>query len=234
MTGKILIIIPAFNEENNIKNVLESIKSMDIESDILVINDGSNDNTSLIAKSVSDTIVIDLPVNLGIGGAVQTGFIYASTNMYNIAIQFDGDGQHNANEINKLIQPFLDKKADVVIGSRFLKKTGWKPTLYRRTGIRIFQIVNSILIKQKITDNTSGFRAYNKRSIDFLAKNYPQDYPEPEAVVLLGKNKFKIMEIPVEMNPRTLGKSSISSLKSIYYMIKVLFSIFLAFIRPKV
>ena len=234
MTGKILIIIPAFNEENNIKNVLESLKNMSIEFNILVINDGSTDNTSFVAKSVSNVIVIDLPVNLGIGGAVQTGFIYASQNNYDIAIQFDGDGQHNASELQKLIQPILNKQSDVVIGSRFLQKTGWKPPFLRRKGIQIIQIVNSILIKQKITDNTSGFRAYNKRSIDFLAQNYPQDYPEPEAVVLLGKNKFKMIEIPVEMNPRLMGKSSIAGSKSIYYMIKVLFSIFLAFLRPKV
>ena len=233
--SKILIIVPAFNEAKNILNVINSLKNENNFWDIIVINDGSSDETGYIANSSGKAFVINLIFNLGIGGAVQTGFKFAYRNGYDIAIQFDGDGQHIASEVNKLLNPIIEGSADVVIGSRFLgKNNGWKSTLSRRIGIKTFYLINSILIKQKITDNTSGFRAYNKRAIKFLSANYPTDYPEPEAVILLGRNGFVINEVFTPMKQREGGKSSIYGIKSAYYMIKVLLSVFFTFVRPKI
>ena len=161
-----------------------------------------------------------------------TGFIYAVHINYDIALQFDGDGQHNAKDIKKIIEPILRNEADIVIGSRFLSDTnGFKSTRIRRIGIKIFEIVNSILIRQHIKDNTSGFRAYNAKTIQFLAKNYPHDYPEPETIILLGKNKFKLKEVPVLMYERQGGTSSIFGFKSVYYMIKVILAILVTYTR---
>ncbi len=233
---KILIIIPAYKEAENIAAVIKSLHNELPEANILVVNDASTDETSSVAAATNIAEIIDLPANLGIGGAVQTGFKYAAASNYDIALQFDGDGQHLASEIKILINPILEQKADVVIGSRFLDKKydGFKSTFARRIGIHIFQIVNSIIIRQKITDNTSGFRAYNKNAIQFLAQNYPTDFPEPEAVILLGKNKFSITEIFTKMKERENGVSSISSSDSFYYMIKVLLAVFINAIRPPI
>jgi glycosyltransferase involved in cell wall biosynthesis len=230
---KVLIIVPAFNEEDNIQNTILDLKTNTPNYDILVINDGSKDQTSKLAKN-SGAKVIDMPINVGIGGAVQTGFIYASKNDYDIAIQFDGDGQHKAQEILPLIAPILSKESDVVIGSRFLEKDNeFRSTFTRRIGIKFFELLNSVLIGQRITDNTSGFRAYNKTAIKLLANNYPEDFPEPEAVILLGKNGFKIKEIFSHMRERKGGVSSISATKSVYFMIKVTLSILITAIKPK-
>jgi len=232
---KILIMVPAFNEEKNILKVVESLNIQNPEWDILVINDCSEDNTKEIAVSSKKAIVIDLCNNIGIGGSVQTGFKYAQKYNYDIAVQFDGDGQHIASEISKLLKPIFENQSDVVIGSRFLvKHKGYKSTAFRRFGIKIFQIVNSILIKQRITDNTSGFRAYNKKAINFLSENYPLDYPEPEGVILLAKNNFRISEVFTEMKEREEGKSSISGFKNFVYMVNVLLAILMNSIRPKI
>lgn len=232
---KILIIIPAFNEEANINQVVQSLFEDDFNYSVVVINDDSKDNTQKEAEKTGLASVINLPVNLGIGGGVQTGFKYAVYHDFDIAIQFDGDGQHLASELYKLIEPLERAECDVCIGSRFVQKTnGFQSTFLRRLGIKVFEILNSILIGQKITDNTSGFRAYNKSAIHFLANNYPSDYPEPEAVVLLGKNDFKIKEVSVEMKEREGGVSSISGLKSAYYMIKVILAVIMSASRKKV
>lgn len=230
----ILVIIPAFNEEENIGGVIRSLKRELPDADILVINDASTDRTSEKAFSTGMAKVIDLPANLGIGGAVQTGFKYAASNDYDISLQFDGDGQHIASEISRLTDPLIRNEADVVIGSRFLgdSRSGFRSTFARRIGIKIFGLVNSIIIGQKITDNTSGFRAYNKRAASFLARYYPTDFPEPEAVILLGKNRFILREVHTRMQERRNGVSSISSGDSFYYMIKVLLAVFINAIRP--
>ncbi len=230
---KILTIVPVFNEEKTIQMVIDDLKKNFQKTDILIVNDGSRDKSSDIARKNKNVRVIDLPTNLGIGGSVQTGFKYAVRNNYDIAIQFDGDGQHLAMEIPTLIQPILNKKADVVIGSRFLRvnKKSFKSPWPRRIGIKIFEWLNSFITGQKVTDNTSGFRAYNREAFSFLAYNYPTDYPEPEAVVLLGRNRFKIFEIPTEMKERVYGKSSISGFKSFYYMIKVILCIIMTSLR---
>jgi len=241
-SNKILIIIPAYNEESNIKNTLEDILSQNEDYDVLIVNDCSTDDTfSVVSILLSDRCKsINLPVNLGIGGAVQTGFKYALNNNYDFALQFDGDGQHKATEIKKILLPFNENNGsnidiDMVIGSRFLKKEpNFRSSFARRKGIFIFRIVNYILIGQTITDNTSGFRAYNKKAISFLSKNYPTDYPEPESVVLLGRNGFKIKEVSVKMKEREHGKSSIYGFRIPYYMFKVLLSILMTAIRRKI
>ncbi len=232
---RVIIIIPAFNESENIKRVVNDIKKENTNWDILVVNDCSLDNTSAIAKSTKQAFVLDLPFNLGIGGAVQAGFKYAKTHNYDIAIKYDGDGQHLPDEIKTLLNVLSENNVDVVIGSRFLEKhDGFKSTLMRRVGIKIFQILNSMLIKQKITDNTSGFIAFNKKVISFFAEHYPTDYPEPESIINLKKNGFVIKEVFVKMQHRQGGKSSISGLKSIYYMFKVILAIIMGSMRKKI
>jgi glycosyltransferase involved in cell wall biosynthesis len=228
----ILAIVPAYNEEKNITAVIEDLINNDVLLDVVVVNDGSTDNTSFVARQTGKAKVLDLPINLGIGGAVQTGFLYAVRNNYDIAIQFDGDAQHIAGEIKYILAPILQKEADVVIGSRFLdgyKK--FKTDRSRKLGIVIFQLVNSMLNRQRITDSTSGFRAYNRKAIQFLSEYYPTDYPEPEAVILLIRKGFVLKEVAVEMRQRWQGISSISMFDGVYYMIKVLLSIFMTYLR---
>lgn len=229
---KILIIVPAYNESNNIAKVVNDIRLENNAWDILVVNDCSSDNTKEVAERIDKIKLINLCVNLGIGGAVQTGFIYARDHKYDIAIQFDGDGQHRAKEIIKLIEPIINDSTDVVIGSRFLEENnGFKSTKTRRIGILIIQFINWILTKEKVTDNTSGFRAYNQRALRYLSYNYPMDYPEPESIILLIRNDFKILEVSSLMNNRVFGKSSISGVMSIYYMVKVILSILMTSFR---
>ncbi|MES2675983.1 MAG: glycosyltransferase family 2 protein [Pseudomonadota bacterium] len=235
ITDKIIIIIPAYNEEKNISNVIRSLKEENLQFECVVINDGSKDDTQHMAEATGLATVIQLPANLGIGGAVQTGFKYAFYHKFDYAIQFDGDGQHLASEIKNLLAPIKADECDVCIGSRFVQKTqGFQSTFMRRVGIKIFEVLNKLLIGQKITDSTSGFRAYNKEAIVFLASNYPTDYPEPETIILLGKNDFKVKEISVEMLERQGGESSISGLKSAYYMIKVVLAMLMTAQRQKI
>jgi len=223
MPVKILAIVPAYNEENNIALVIADLRKHQPGIKILILNDASTDQTEKVAHETGAT-VLNLAVNLGIGGAVQTGFIYARNEMYDIAFQFDGDGQHLAAEIDKLLEPLNSNEADVVIGSRFLEKGGFRSSLTRRAGIRLISLVNKLLTGRKIMDSTSGFRAFNQKAISFLAENYSQDYPEPEAVVQLFRNGFNILEVPVQMRARLSGQSSIRPLHSFYYIIKVLLS----------
>ncbi len=230
--NKILMIIPAYNEAQNIEGTINSIQQHNSNKyDILIINDGSTDETEKIVRNIPNVELLNLKVNLGIGGAVQTGFKYAHKYDYQIAIQFDGDGQHNAEEIEKLIAKVQNDGFDMVIGSRFIDKQGFQSTIMRRLGIIIFEVLNSVLIGQRISDNTSGFRAYSKRAIDYLSKNYPQDYPEPETVIILAKKGFRITEVPVIMNDRQGGVSSINGMKSMYYMVKVILSILITTLR---
>jgi glycosyltransferase involved in cell wall biosynthesis len=233
---KIIIIIPAFNEKDNIKNVILSLKETHPEFDCVVINDASLDSTQKEAESTKKAFVIQLPVNLGIGGAVQTGFKFARENDYDYAIQFDGDGQHLSTEIPKILSPVMSGECDSCIGSRFLdnNEKGFKSSASRRFGINFFKYLNKLLINQTISDSTSGFRAYNKKTISFLARYYPTDYPEPETIVLLGKNNFVIKEVSVLMQERQGGQSSISGFKPIYYMLKVSLAMIMAAIRKKI
>ena len=229
-----LVIIPAYNEEENIEKVIHDLIKENEEWDILVVNDASTDQTSQLANNTGRAFVIDLPFNLGIGGCVQTGFRFAKNYHYDFALQFDGDGQHKVEEIRKLLDIVYSGQADVAIGSRFsAKHNGFRSSTLRRFGIKIFEIFSYILIRQRITDHTSGFRAFNRKAIEFLADNYPSDYPEPEVVILLGKNGFRMKEVFTQMMERKGGVSSISMTKGPYYMIKVLLSMFMASVRAK-
>ncbi len=230
-----LIIIPAYNEADNIATVIASLTSLKADLEILVVNDGSKDETVSRARACDRVTVIDLACNLGIGGAVQTGFLYALQNDFDVAVKFDGDGQHLASEIELLLDALSAKKVDVVIGSRFLTAGGFRSTFSRRMGIRLLELVNSICLGRRLRDNTSGFRAYNRKAIEFLAKNYPAiDYPEPEEVVLLARNGFNVIETAVAMAPRQGGSSSISTGRSLHYMAKVLLAILMTHLRPSV
>lgn len=224
---KVLVIIPAYNEEDAIGSIVKEVLDIDnINIDVVVINDGSSDNTDLAASQVGAR-VISLPFNLGIGGAVQTGFRYAKRNQYDIAIQIDGDGQHDPKYIPLLVKLILDQNCSIVIGSRFIENIGFKSSFLRRIGIRFFDLLISFLIQQRVTDPTSGLRAFDRRSISLFAECYPSDYPEPEAIMIARRYGLKLKEIPVVMRQRETGQSSIRYLKTLYYMIKVTLAIVL-------
>lgn len=219
---KILIIIPAYNEGKNIEwviNKLLSLKSK-CQIDILIINDCSTDNTSEICRKYNVN-VIDHACNLGIGGSVQTGYKYAYINNYDCAVQVDGDGQHNPEDLEIILEPIKKDRADIVIGSRFLTRDGYKPTLLRLIGINYLSILIKLITSQKITDPTSGYRAVNSKLIKFFARCYPRDYPEPESLIYVDKLNLRILEIPVRMRKRSFGSSSINFFQSMYYMIKI-------------
>ena len=222
---KVLVIIPAYNEEVAVGNVVEEVKNCLTQVDILVVNDGSTDLTYEKAKE-KGVLVLDLPFNLGIGGAMQAGYQYAYEKGYDIAIQVDADGQHDPKEIAKLLKALEEKKMDVAMGSRFIGDLGYKSSTMRRIGISIFSRVISMIVGQKITDPTSGFRAANRKAIQLFASSYPQDYPEPEVVILLHQCRLKMGEVPVGMSERHSGESSITKIRSVYYMVKVLLAIF--------
>lgn len=227
---KKLVILPAYNEGNNIKNTVEDIISCAPGYDYVVINDCSTDNTAEVCEE-NHIPYIDLPVNLGIGGAVQTGYRYASEHGYEIAVQLDGDGQHDASFIREMEKELLRKQADMVIGSRFIKKEGFQSSRLRRLGIAFFSRLIRLCTGTRIADPTSGFRMVGKELIDSFAKEYPRDYPEPESIVSVIRQKKKIVEIPVIMRERQGGISSISLFKSVYYMVKVTLAILVECIR---
>ncbi|MBI2251425.1 MAG: glycosyltransferase family 2 protein [Armatimonadetes bacterium] len=202
------------------------------QGEILVVNDGSTDKTLELAKKFKVNY-LDLPFNLGIGTAVQSGFKYAGGGNYDFVVQFDADGQHLAEEIKKLLLPLFQGEVDVAVGSRFLNKNFYRPSFFRFLGIRLFALIISLILKQKFTDSTSGFRAYNKQAFNFLAQNYSYDYPEPDALILLKLNGFKIKEVPVLMKERSGGKSSITFFKAVYYTLKTLITIFMDAIKVK-
>lgn len=233
-TNRLLIIVPAYNESKIIKQVYNDLINIELplRKQVLIINDCSNDNTKEILDNCGIEY-IDLPVNLGIGGAVQTGFLYAFRNNYDYLIQIDGDGQHPAKNILSLINAMFSSDSDIIIGSRFLSGIGYQSSFMRRIGISLFKGIIKILCGIKITDTTSGLRLYNKKAIAIAAKYYPDEYPEPESIVLFHLLKMKISETPVEMLKRSTGKSSIDSIKSIYYVAKVCLSILYTYIRLK-
>ena len=227
---RILVIIPAYNEEGSIEKVVEGVRFHLPEADILVVNDGSTDRTSQRAKG-SGAIVLDLPFNLGIGGAMQAGYKYADEKGYDLAVQVDGDGQHNPEEISNLVDVLARNEADMVIGSRFIGDSDYRASAMRRVGISILSKVISMVMRQKVTDPTCGFRAANRRAIQVFARSYPQDYPEPEVLVLLGRCGLKMKEVPATIYQRSFGESSITMIRSVYYMVKVLLAIFVTSFR---
>lgn len=227
---KVLLIIPAFNEEQSIKNTYNDVINYNKENktnyDVIVINDGSWDKTARILDE-ENIPHIDLIRNLGIGGAVQTGYKYALLNNYDIAIQYDGDGQHDVSYVKDIIEPIINGEANMVIGSRFVDKSkeGFKSSSARRAGIKLISFFMKLVSGEKIYDCTSGFRAADKKIIKKFSKHYPVEYPEPISTVECLKQGFNIKEVPVIMKERTAGKSSIHSWKNVYYMFNVLLSI---------
>ncbi len=227
---KKLIIIPAFNESENILNTVKVIEKDAPDFDYVVINDCSTDNTLEILKQ-NNINHIALPVNLGIGGAVQTGYKYALENDYDVAVQVDGDGQHDPKYLSTLVDALEKNQVDMVIGSRFINNEGFQSTFMRRVGIVYFTKLIHLLTGKTITDPTSGFRMCNRKVIALFAKDYPRDYPEPESIVALLKRNLKVLEVPVQMKERQGGVSSISASKSVYYMIKVSLAILIENLR---
>lgn len=231
-----LIIIPAYNEEDNILTVVENIRNYAFETgniyDVLVVNDGSNDRTGVICDE-NDINVIHLIHNLGIGGAVQTGYKYAYYNNYDIAVQFDGDGQHEVSDIEKITKPIREKKADFVIGSRFVDATTseFKSSFYRRLGIKIISFFIKLVTREKVMDTTSGFRAVNKDIIARFFLSYPVEYPEPITTTELLRQNYTLMEIAVQMHERDGGVSSIKAWMNIYYMVNVIITILVIGVR---
>ena len=215
-----LIIIPAYNEEGSIEKVVNNLIEKFPKYDYLVINDGSTDHTQSICNS-NKYQVVNLAINMGIGGAVQTGYRYAWDNHYDIAVQIDGDGQHDVSYLEEMIRPIEEGQADIVIGSRFLEKEGFQSTRIRRVGINFLSFLGKLLTGVRVKDITSGYRVVNTKFIRIFALDYPADYPEPEAMVIAAVHGGRIKEYAVIMRERKAGESSITMKKSIYYMCKV-------------
>jgi glycosyltransferase involved in cell wall biosynthesis len=226
-------IVPAFNEEECIARVIGEIRAYDPELEVVVVDDGSRDQTAAVAEQLG-AHVVRLPFNLGIGGAVQTGFRYAFDNGFRLAVRVDGDGQHDAAQLDALLEPVLADEADIVVGSRFLGRNGYQSSRPRRAGITILAGVVSFLVGRRVTDPTSGFQALNRRAIALFAADYPHDIPEVEAVLMVHKHQLRMCEVPVEMRERAGGRSSIGSLFAVYYMVKVLLALFVGLFRKNV
>jgi glycosyltransferase involved in cell wall biosynthesis len=220
-----LAIVPAFNEADSIAEVVSEIRDFDREIEVLVVDDGSTDATAALADAAGARVV-RLPINLGIGGAVQAGYLYAHECGFDLAVQIDGDGQHDARELELLLEPILAGRADLAIGTRFAGRRSYRAPLARRIGIGLFATLVSLRVRQRMTDTTSGFRAVNRRGIRLFAADYPHDYPEVESVVTAARGDLRFCEVPVEMRQRAGGKSSITTFRSFYYVVKVLLALF--------
>ena len=227
MTKKIniAIIIPCYNEQDNILSLYQEISSVAIENRQynivpIFVNDCSTDRTKKLLEE-NNLTHLNLSVNVGIGGAVQTGFKYAYQNGFDIAIQMDGDGQHPPSELHKLVLPLISNDADVVIGSRYITKEGFQSSILRRMGINYFKWLNHFLVGIRINDSTSGYRALNRKALKIVSDYYPDEYPEPESIILFALYKLRLQEVAVLMRERQSGRSSIRNYKSVYYMFKV-------------
>ena len=225
-----LVNIPAYNEEESIVSVIDDLQKNAPEFDYIIINDGSTDNTFDICVK-NGYHCINLPVNLGIGGAVQTGYMYGARNGYDYAVQFDGDGQHSAAFLDQMVKTLQELDADMVIGSRFIENEGFQSSKMRRVGITFLSGLIRAVTGRRITDPTSGMRMVNRTVMEMYADHYPKDYPEPESLVQIIAAGKKVCEMPVLMNERQGGVSSISPRKSVYYMVKVSMAIIFAGIR---
>jgi glycosyltransferase involved in cell wall biosynthesis len=236
---RVLVIIPAFNEEGSIGKVLREVKACLPEADTLVINDGSTDRTSVEARQAG-AMVLDLASNIGLGGAIQTGFMFAKVRDYGIVVRMDGDGQHRPSELKDLIAPVERGEADVVIGSRFLQEeklpispelNGYEPGLTRRMGISLFSSILSLFLGSQVTDPTSGLQAMSRKAVDFFVKEYPPDYPEIEARILAYKARLNVKEIPCRVLKRMEGRSSITFFTGIYIILEALTSSLVGMLR---
>jgi glycosyltransferase involved in cell wall biosynthesis len=230
---KRVAVVPAFNEEGSIGRVIDELRRFDPDFEIVVVDDGSADDTARVAES-RGARVLRLPFNLGIGGAVQTGFRYAYEHDFELAVRVDGDGQHDAAELSALLEPVLAGEVDIAVGSRFTGVEGFRSSRSRRLGIRILASVVSALVRQRVTDPTSGFQALNRRAIALFAADYPHDYPEVEATVLVARHRLRRREVAVAMRERSAGQSSIGAVAAAYYMTKVLLALFVGLFRRDV
>jgi len=228
---RVLVIIPAYNESETIAAVIGNLQRHVPDYDILVVDDGSSDDTAAVARAFPNVQLVRLPYNLGIGGAMQTGYKFAFRNGYDVAVQCDADGQHPVDRIKDLVGHVITGSADIIIGSRYVADTGYTPSVSRRVGKSILSRAVDAIIGAGITDTTSGFRAANRRVVRAFAESYPEDYPEAEALVLLHKAGLKAAELPVQMLPRQGGRTSISPQNAAYYMIKVGLAIFINVFR---
>lgn len=229
--SRIVAIVPAWNESGAIGKVVDEIKGFDSAIDVVVIDDCSTDDTAEVAESRGAT-VLRLPFNVGIGGAVQTGFRYALEEGYDVAVRLDGDGQHAASEITKILGPVDSGDADLVIGSRFVDPDGtYRPPFARRIGIGVFARLVSILGGQRVTDTTSGFVALDRAGIELFAREFPHDYPEVEATLVALRSGLRVTQVQVDMRERTTGSSSITFVRSLYYIVKVMLALLVASLR---
>jgi glycosyltransferase involved in cell wall biosynthesis len=229
---KKIAIVPAYDEQEAIGGVIDELRAFDPELDVLVINDASRDSTARRARE-HGARVVTLPFNLGIGGAVQTGFRYAAQHGYELAARVDGDGQHDPAELAPLVGAVVAGRADICVGSRFAGADGYRSSPARRIGIRILARTVSLLTGQRVTDTTSGFQVLNRKAIELFAADYPHDYPEVEAALMLHKHRLRLCELPVTMRERTAGHSSIRGLRTVYYMAKVMVAILIGALRRR-
>jgi len=232
--SRLLAIVPALNEAGSIAETVSEIREHAADFDVLVVDDGSTDDTSAIAQAAGAR-VISMPFNVGIGGAVQCGYLYARDNHYDVAVQVDGDGQHDPRDIPRLLAALAaDPPVDMITGSRFLiADGGYRSSPLRRVGIRMFAALMSVITRQRVTDATSGFRMSGRSGIELFARDYPHDYPEVEAILLLHAHRLRSREIPVTMRPRTSGRSKITRAIPAYYMVKVLLAVFVGLLRKR-
>jgi glycosyltransferase involved in cell wall biosynthesis len=226
------VVVPAYNEAGSIHAVVSEIRAVDPELEVVVVDDGSTDATASIAAAAGAS-VLRLPYNLGIGAAVQTGLQYAAEHDFDAAVQIDGDGQHDAAELERLLAPIRTGRADIAVGTRFAGPPAYRASLARRIGIALFAGLVSLIVRQRVTDTTSGFRAMNRRGIRLFAADYPHDYPEVEATVLVHRHGLRMVEVPVAMRQRESGRSSITAFRSLYYMGKVSLALFVGLLRPR-
>jgi glycosyltransferase involved in cell wall biosynthesis len=235
VSGAFLAIVPALNEVGAVGHTVREIRQSAPQFDVLVVDDGSTDETATAAAQAG-AAVVRLPFNLGIGGAMQAGYMYAREHGYGVAVQVDGDGQHDARYIPELLARLQqDPSLNMVTGSRFLERVdgGYTSSAARRAGIRLFASIVSFVSRQRVTDPTSGFRMTDRRGIELFARDYPHDYPEVEAILLMHAHRLRSAEIPVVMRPRATGSSAISTLQAGYYMVKVLLAVFVGVFRAK-
>ena len=230
---RICIIVPAFNEAGSLPEVLQLIAGYCPQAHVVVVNDASVDKTREVALEAGVT-VLDLPINLGIGGAMQAGFKYAVRHDFDIAMQVDGDGQHDPKFIPDLIAVLESGVADMVIGSRFLKRVGYTSSLIRLFGIRLFAYLIGLVTDRRIFDSTSGYRAYNRSALEFAARYYPSDFPEPESIVTFLRNGFRLKEIPVAMKKRSSGRSSVRPFKGTYFVLSNSIAILMSALKRRI
>ncbi|MCA0457879.1 MAG: glycosyltransferase family 2 protein [Chloroflexi bacterium] len=228
---KMLVIIPALNEEGSVAHVVARVRQQIPGVDVLVVNDGSWDATADRAEAAG-AMVLHMPYNVGIGASVQAGFQFAEKRGYDVVIRNDGDGQHDPAEISRMLAALAADQADIVIGSRYIENRGYVASPMRRLGSVILARLISVIVRQRVTDPTSGFIVCNRHATQLCAQLYPHDYPEPESIVLLHRAGIRLLEMPVTMQPRIAGQSSITTLRSAYYMIKVILAILVDVLRP--